>query len=581
MTDPNTPQSSEDGQHLTFRESLMVYLERRTLVMFGLGFASGLPYMLIFSTLSAWLRVSGLSVSVIAFFGLATLSFSLKFFWAPWVDRTKIPVLSQQLGHRRSWMLVVQAIIILGLWLIAGSNPAANLGLVAAFAVLVGFASATQDIVIDAWRIEAVGQDKQGAMAAAYQLGWRVAFIVATGGALWLADLVGWPFAYTMMAVFMTIGVASVLLAPRERQHVVRPIPSEGIARRPWAERGEWLLRGVLMVLAALIVGSGLLGNANFLSSVLAPVLGAEGAEALKTAWKSGPFAILIQVTAVFGGFGLMALACFPIPGTQTFPGTYLAHSFGDPLKDFFDRFKATAGTIILAMICVYRIADFVMNIMKPFYLDIGFSQSAIGATQSSIGVIATSIGVLVGGFAIARFGLFSSLLVGALAQPISNLFFATLTIQGPVYGWFVTAIVVDNISAGFAGTCLIAYMSSLTSAGFTATQYAFFSSLYSLPGKIIASLSGRVVEGVARNADAGGTFSPLMGLLAGLPEGTLADGAASSGVTPAALGAGYLVFFFYSAMIGVLGVLLTLIVTAQSRSGKAPAGAQPQSSDA
>ena len=467
-------------------------------------------------------------------------------------------------------MLVVQAIIIAGLWLIAGSDPAENLALVAAFAVIVGFASATQDIVIDAWRIEAVGQEKQGVMAAAYQLGWRVAIIISTGVPLILADLVGWSFAYTAMAVFMGLGVASVLLAPREADHVVRPIPTEGITRRPWIERTEWLVRGVLITFAALLVGSGLLGNANILSLVLEPLLGAETTSALKTAWKSGAFAIPIQIAAVLGGFVLMGLACFPLPGTKTFPGTYLAHSFGDPLKDFFDRFKARTGSIILAMICVYRISDFVMNIMKPFYLDIGFSAGAIGSTQASIGVAATSIGVLIGGFAIARFGLFSSLLVGALAQPVSNLVFATLAINGPVYGWFVTAIIVDNLSAGFAGTCLIAYMSSLTSAGFTATQYAFFSSLYSLPGKILASLSGRIVEGVARNADAGGFFGPLMGAFTGLPEGTLVEGAASSGVSPAALGAGYLVFFIYSAAVGIVAVFLTLVVTARANKSEA-----------
>jgi PAT family beta-lactamase induction signal transducer AmpG len=139
--------------------AIAVFLERRTLVMLALGFAAGLPNLLVFDTLSAWLRESGVALQTIGFFSLATLSYSLKFLWAPLVDRNSVPVLTAMLGHRRSWMLVCQGLIIFGLWLISGANPAVNLALVAAFAVFVAFASATQDIVIDAWRIEAAGED--------------------------------------------------------------------------------------------------------------------------------------------------------------------------------------------------------------------------------------------------------------------------------------------------------------------------------------------------------------------------------------------------------------------------------------
>src|SRR5690349_12945244 len=154
--------------------ALAVYLERRPLVMLALGFASGLPNLLIFDTLSAWLRDAGLSLEIIAVFSLATLAYSAKFLWAPLVDRTSVPVLTKWLGHRRSWMLVTQALIMLGLWLVAGTDPRTGLALTALFAVFVGFLGATQDIVIDAWRIEAATTDRQGAMAAAYQWGYRL-----------------------------------------------------------------------------------------------------------------------------------------------------------------------------------------------------------------------------------------------------------------------------------------------------------------------------------------------------------------------------------------------------------------------
>jgi PAT family beta-lactamase induction signal transducer AmpG len=172
MTDAPPPARS-------FRAALAVYTERSSLVMVALGFSAALPYFLVFDTLSAWLRASGLSLEVIGFFSLVTLVSSFKFLWAPVVDRVRVPLLDGWLGHRRAWMLVCQALIIVGLWLVAGFEPTRSLGAIAVCATLVGFSSATQDIAIDAWRIEAADTSRQGAMAAAYQWGYRVAMIIA------------------------------------------------------------------------------------------------------------------------------------------------------------------------------------------------------------------------------------------------------------------------------------------------------------------------------------------------------------------------------------------------------------------
>ena len=165
------------------------FFQRRVLVMLALGFSAGLPNLLIFDTLSAWLRDEGVSLAVIGFFSLATLAYSAKFLWAPLVDRTRIPVLTGWLGHRRSWMLAAQIAIMIGLWLISGQSPAENLGAMAAFAVFVGFSGATQDIVIDAWRIEVAEDRQQGIMAAAYQWGYRIAMIVAARSRLYWRGL--------------------------------------------------------------------------------------------------------------------------------------------------------------------------------------------------------------------------------------------------------------------------------------------------------------------------------------------------------------------------------------------------------
>jgi PAT family beta-lactamase induction signal transducer AmpG len=171
-------------------------------------------------------------------------------------------------------------------------------------------------------------------------------------------------------------------------------------------------------------------------------------------------------------------------------------------------------------------------------------------------------LGVFLGGWAIARYGLHGPMLIGALAGPVSNLVYVWLAWQGPQLPALFVAIGTDNVASGFAGTCLIAYMSSLTTAGFTATQYALFSSLYSLPGKLIASQSGRIVEGAARSAETSGFFSLLAAPIHASPS--LTEAAARLGVSGASLGGGYVVFFLYSFAIGLVAVALAWIVWAR-----------------
>jgi len=545
---------------------LAVYSERRVGAMLLLGFAAGLPNLLIFDTLSAWLRDAGVTLEVIAFFGLATLTYALKFVWAPLLDRTSIPGLTRLLGHRRSWMLATQGLIILGLWLISGSNPATSLMAVAGFAVMVGFFGATQDIAIDAWRIEVADDSRQGAMAASYQLGYRAATIVAGAVPLVLAELYNWNLSYAIMAALMGVGVLGVVLAPRETQHVVRPIPVGDIPSRPPLEVTEWVVRLALIFVAAIVIGTGLTDKADAFVWAFGGLVGEPTVAAIKAGLEDKELTgVLIQFAYVIVGFAILAAACWPLPGVRTRPGAYLAGSFGAPLKDFFVRFGKLALPI-LALICLYRLSDFVLNIMNPFYQDLGFSKIEIAEVRKVFGVVMTSLGVFAGGWMVARLGLIRAMVVGAFMSPVSNLIFAWLATQGHDMGALMIAIGVDNVATGIAGTALIAYMSSLTSIGFTATQYALFSSLYALPGKIVASQSGRIVETSARAADAGGPLASLKGLFTGLPEGSLVEGAAKSGTTAAGLGAGYVTFFFYSAAIGVFAILLAFHVARRQR---------------
>jgi len=540
--------------------------------MTALGFTAGLPYFLIFDTLSAWLRQEGLSLQVIGFFSLATLVTSFKFLWAPIVDRVRLPILTSWLGHRRSWMLTCQALIVIGLALISIQSPTASLGTMAVLAVLVGFFSATQDIVIDAWRIEVVDVSRQGAMAAAYSWGYRGGMIVAGAVPLLVADSFGWHIAYGVMVLTMALSATATLLAPREAEHRVRETHVAGMTARPARDRWEWAARLSVLAAGALLLGSGLTANASVLSTLLTSA-GAPGTgTALVAAWRSTA-GVWYQLAAVLAGFAVIIVAVRPIPGTRTLPGAYLSAALGDPLKDFFVRYGRRAGWI-LALICLYRLSDFVLNIMNPFYLDLGFTLVEVAEIRKVYGVLATLAGIFAGGYAVARIGLMRSLLIGAIAGPLSNLLFLWLATRGhDLMGLFV-AIAADNVLGGFSATCLIAYMSSLTTEGFTATQYALFSSLYALPGRIVASQSGRIVEGAAHSADAGGVFSGLRALFANIPSESFAGAMAKSGVSPASLASGYAAFFLYSCAIGLFAVVLTIIVSRASRTTGTPSSA-------
>jgi MFS transporter, PAT family, beta-lactamase induction signal transducer AmpG len=192
-----------------------VLTDGRIALMLPLGFSSGLPFLLVFSTLSAWLREAGISRTEIGMLSWVALAYSFKFLWAPIVDRYDVPALSGWLGRRRGWMALSQIVTALGLIGIASSDPRTSLPLTIVSALLVAFASATQDVVIDGWRIDAAPTERQGMMAASLQLGYRLALICAGAGALYTAEFVNWHSAYLAMAALMSVGLVGTLLAPR------------------------------------------------------------------------------------------------------------------------------------------------------------------------------------------------------------------------------------------------------------------------------------------------------------------------------------------------------------------------------
>lgn len=404
--------------------SLAIYRHPRVAAMLFLGFSAGLPFLLVFSTLSAWLAQAGIQRSTIGLLSWVGITYSIKFFWAPVVDRLRLPLLYALLGRRRSWMLLAQLGMSAGLAGLALHDPVTELAKMIACALLVAFSSATQDIAIDAWRIEATEAERQGAMSAAYQLGYRIALIVAGAGCLFLAAEVGWRAAYFAMAGLALVGILTTLLVPE---------PEARASGTPQAEA---------RVLAWIE------SRAHWPSSL-----------------RSG------------GAWFVGAVVC--------------------PFMDFFQRNGLQLGVAILCFVGLFRLTDITMGSMaNPFYLALGYTLKQVAAIAKFYGVILSIAGAFLGGLAVARYGASRSLMVGGILVILSNLGFAGLALYGqPSVTGLALVISGDNLAAGFAGSAFIAYLSGLTNTAYTATQYALFSSLFTLPGKVLGGASGFVSE--------------------------------------------------------------------------------------
>ncbi len=391
---------------------LRIYLHRRVLAMLFLGFSAGLPFPLVFATLSAWLSTAGVSKASIGMFAWIGIAYSLKVFWAPLVDRLPVPGLTSALGQRRGWMLLAQSAIVAALLGLSQADPAADLAAVAWLSLAVAFGSATQDIAIDAWRIEAAELRSQGAMAASYQFGYRLAMLAAGAGSLFIADALSWSAAYRSMAALMVVGMVTVLVIG-ESPAASREADATGTGAEPVMQRlRQWIAMAVI-----------------------------------------GPFA------------------------------------------DFFDRHGRRA-LVLIGFVACYRIADLTLGVMaNPFYIDIGFSLSEIAAVSKVFGFAVTMLGAALGGVTVARYGTARPLVAGAIMVALTNLLFAGLAWWGADIRLLMLTISADNLAAGFTGTVFIAFLSGLTSAAYTATQYALFSALMTLPGNFIGGFSGRVVE--------------------------------------------------------------------------------------
>ncbi len=396
----NAPPATEDGAQGGWRAALRAFATPSALTLFLLGFGCGLPFLLVGYTLSIWLREAGLALGVIGLVSYAGLFYTFKFLWSPLLDRFRLPLLGR-LGRRRGWLIAAQSLLIAALIGMALVGPQGSLPLFVPLIGLAAFAGATQDTVVDAYRIEIAPVEAQAALASTYTLGYRLALIAAGAGALYLADFLGWRAAYLGMALLLLPALLAALLAREPDAH-----------RRIEVER----------------IG--------------------------------------------------------------------LGQAYVRPFVEFFQRNGWRLAAALLLFVGLYKLPDQMLGVVAgPFYVDTGFDKSQIATVSKIYGVWIGIAGAFLGGFAVAALGLRVPLAVAALAVALSNLLFIVMSLHPGELWAFVLTISGDNLAQGFAGTVLVAFMSSLADKRYSATQYALLSSLANLPGKLVGGVSGFMVE--------------------------------------------------------------------------------------
>jgi PAT family beta-lactamase induction signal transducer AmpG len=401
-------------------EVLRALSRPKVAIMLVLGFSSGLPFMLIGNTLGLWLKEDGIKLAVIGFTSWIGLTYAVKFLWGAAVDRLRPPLLGR-LGRRRGWMLVTQIGVGAGLIGMAGSDPRAHIGALIGFGLMTGIFAASQDAVIDAWRIESASDaDELGLLTAAYSLGFRVALYGTEAVILLVATALGWPTAYAIYGSMMVLGVGATLLA-------TEPARAD----------------------------------------------------------------IAMQAKAIAARFN-PAKAAF-----DTLIGPFIA---------FFRANGLALGAMMLLTITLYHLCDYMRGPMtNPYYLDLGIDKPTIFSVRSAFGLPGAFVGIALGGWSALQFGARATLILGAILQPFAVAAFAVLGLHGgdfilvgigPLHlTAFETIMGCDSVVMAYAGVALVTFMSTLTSLGYTATQYALLTSAVVWVGKTLKGFSGALVE--------------------------------------------------------------------------------------
>ncbi|AKX44631.1 permease [Thiopseudomonas alkaliphila] len=464
-----------------WRGALEAYANPAALALLFLGFSAGLPYMLVFSTLSVWLREAGVARETIGYASLIGLAYAFKWVWSPMLDQWRLPIIGR-LGRRRSWLVFSQLVIAISLAGMALSDPKTHLAELIALAVAVAFASATQDIAVDAYRLEIADESRQAAMAASYMAGYRIAILLATAGPLYLAEWFGstgldyrhaaWASTYLIFALLMLPGLLTTLWMKEPA------LSAELGYTQSVYGLGHQLLS--VLVLVVLLVSLPALATQLFNTDFMRVING-------ELSWlgliKEDRALLRALLYLILSGLCLSRMGRTGLQPVLT------------PITDFVLRYRWQA-LLLIGLVSTYRMSDTVTMVMaNVFYLDQGFSKDQIAGVTKVFGLIMTLLGAGLGGVLIFRFGVMPILFIGGITSAITNLFYAALVSAGTNLHLLMLIVSLDSFSMGLATSAFVAFLSSLTNLKFSATQYALLSSLMLFLPRLVGGYSGVLVE--------------------------------------------------------------------------------------
>jgi len=524
---------------------------QKSATMLGFGFSSGLPFALLIGTLTAWLGDAKVNLATIGVLSWAGLAYSFKFLWSPVVDRAKLPLL-ERLGRRKSWIILCQGILVLSFVGLAANNPATGIGSFAIFAVIGALGSATQDIAVDAWRIDVADERTPvELLSAIYQFGYRIASIVGGAIALVLAARMPWPAVYLIMGGLILCMMLVALQAPdtaRQDQEVLHKELAEPGALEPKARAAALAVVGLCWAWAIFNIG-------RFMVSMLTTAPGEKQPSVGDFTKEYGPWIIfatvfvpLIVAAVINWVKARKRYVLTESDATHNGGRTAINHlyvSLVAPLAELAGRL-GWGVLIVIGLILTYTLCYNIWTAFAfPFYLDfLHYTKDQVAFASKVFGIIMTMVGISIGGYLFLKIGRIKTILIGAILPVFGNFVYADLAEGGPNINAFahflrldalatamgsdermvrlLLAISLENISTGIAGAAFVAYISGIVSKRFTAVQYALLSSLTFLIGSLGRGIAGEAFDTygyatVFRWTAAAGGFAVLFVILEGL----------------------------------------------------------------
>ena len=430
-------------------QALRDYRSKEVALLFPLGFGSGVPLLLVLSTLTMWLSEAGLQKAGIAAFQYVGTAWAIKFLWAPSVDRMPIPWLTARLGQRRSWMLIGQIGIALGLFGMSYVSPTTSLPAMAALCVFTAFWSATYDIALDGWRVSILPFERQGAGSSAIQLGYRIAMLMTGAGALFLADWLRQDLPAATDLARHVVGRAVGQIGEQQHRTLgTLMVPNFHLAHEIWPQ--------VYRVMASMM-------SISIIATFFAPEPTNPHAEEDK---QGGLFE---QVRS----------------------------AIVDPFRAFFvAQGGMKLALLTLAFVLFFRLSDAIAgSLVNPFLNEVGFQYSEIARINKVFGFVATIAGISLGGTLFRVLGATKTLWIAAILQTVSNLLYVLQAKMGA--DPFILHIVIggENLSGGLGSAAFVAWLSTLCEKRYSATQYALLSSLAMVGRTVLAGSVGGIAD--------------------------------------------------------------------------------------